>query len=202
MSLFKRRIKKPFHHKIRDTFWPRLGWRRTGRYYKHRLFRGGDAPHKIAGGLAFGVAVSFTPFLGTHVIQAIIFSMLFRVSVLAGIVGTLIGNFWTFPLIFWLNFELGSTILHSFGVEIDSLTPTHWAPPEGWPADQGYIPMLLENAPGLFWPLVVGGSITALCAWPLTYFTLYYPVKKISRRYRLRYLRNMRQRALEREQDR
>lgn len=70
-------------------------------------------PYSIAAGFACGVAISFTPFIGFHLVLAAIITWIIRGNIISSAIGTLIGNPWTFPFI-WVavlstgNFLLGS----------------------------------------------------------------------------------------------
>lgn len=71
-------------------------------------------PYSIAAGFACGVAISFTPFIGFHLILAAISAWIIRGNVVSSALGTIIGNPWTFPFI-WIavlstgRFLLGDT---------------------------------------------------------------------------------------------
>ena len=58
-------------------------------------------PYSVAAGFACGVAISFTPFIGFHLILAAITAWLIRGNIVSSALGTLIGNPWTFPFI-WI----------------------------------------------------------------------------------------------------
>ncbi|MBQ8482648.1 MAG: DUF2062 domain-containing protein [Alphaproteobacteria bacterium] len=70
-------------------------------------------PYSVAAGFACGVAISFTPFIGFHLILAAITAWFIRGNIVSSALGTLIGNPWTFPFI-WIavlstgNFLLGN----------------------------------------------------------------------------------------------
>ena len=68
-------------------------------------------PYAIAVGFACGVAISFTPLIGFHMILAAITAFLLRGSVMASAVGTLIGNPWTFPIIWIMVLYTGEYFL-------------------------------------------------------------------------------------------
>ena len=53
-----------FLKRLRGWLWPRAGWRRAGHYLVTRVKRMPGTPHSIAAGVATGVAVSLTPFVG------------------------------------------------------------------------------------------------------------------------------------------
>ena len=68
MSIFKRRDQLSTIKKILYFFWPSTGWRRAWAYIMHRIGRFPGTPYSIASGIACGVAISFTPFVGLHFI--------------------------------------------------------------------------------------------------------------------------------------
>ena len=74
--MFKRRNKQPFLQKIRNSLWPEGGWKRYGQYLMLRLNRLKGTPRSLAVGLACGVAISFTPFVGFHFLLAAITAFL------------------------------------------------------------------------------------------------------------------------------
>src|SRR5688500_14904919 len=84
MAILKRRRPQTLIKKTKEALWPTMGWMRTFNYYRHRMFRMGDSTYRITSGLATGIAVSFTPFLGTHLIQAFFLCWMFRSSWVAG----------------------------------------------------------------------------------------------------------------------
>lgn len=149
-----------------------MGWARVVEYYRHRIFRRADSTPKITAGLAIGVGVSFTPLLGTHFFQAILMAWVMRANVLATVIGTVAGNPWTFPLIFWLDYKTGAAIFSAFG-HGDLVALPHdltWS-------------FLLENPSHLFLPMLVGGYVCAVLSFPLAYSALYYPVKLMQQSY-------------------
>lgn len=154
-----------------------MGWRRTVSYFHHRLFRSSDSTYRITGGLATGAAVSFTPLLGTHFLQALLYAHFFRQSKIAAMVGTFWGNPWTIPPMFYIDYKLGVFLL-TLGQSKDDRLLT---------AERG-LGYLLSEPLSLFMPLLLGGVICALLSWPLAYTILYYPVRSMQRAYRLRRL--------------
>ncbi|MCK5621488.1 MAG: DUF2062 domain-containing protein, partial [Alphaproteobacteria bacterium] len=105
--MFRRRKQQPVHHKVGNLIWPQIGFRRSMTYVWHRVGRLHGTPHSIAGGFAAGAAVSFTPFVGSHFVLAVLISWLTRGNIVAGLLGTAIGNPWTFPFIWLWIYELG-----------------------------------------------------------------------------------------------
>ena len=105
--MFRRRHKTSIAHRASDIVWPRLGWRRYMRYMLHRLARLPGTPHNIAAGFACGVAMSFTPLVGVHILLALFLSWLIGGSLFSAIIGTIVGNPWTFPFIWLWIYNLG-----------------------------------------------------------------------------------------------
>lgn len=68
-------------------------------------------PYSIAAGFACGVAVSFTPFIGLHLVLAAITAWIIRGNVVSSALGTIFGNPWTFPFIWALVLSTGRFLL-------------------------------------------------------------------------------------------
>ena len=124
-----------------------------------RILRIRSSDYSLAAGIASGVAVSFTPLIGFHLILAGVLAWLVRGNMVMAMIGTIVGNPWTFPLI-WV-------LIHTIGVWI-----------LGAPSSQADVSMLsyelLMDSPGsvlvsmLLGGLVVG-SITGLIVFALGY---------------------------------
>lgn len=170
--LFRRRHKQSFLSNLRSWLWPKSGWRRAGLYVWHRLARLPGSAESIAGGFATGVAVSFTPFLGLHILFGLFFTTMFRMNAIAMIIGTFVGNPWTFPIFFAASAGVGNFML---GSDADKTVPA-WS----WDAlmDAPFV-YLSEFIPIIF-PLAVGSVPVGLSAWMIAYFVF----KNLLGRYR------------------
>lgn len=191
MAILKRSKPRDLWKKTKEAVWPTQGWRRTFHYYRHRVFRTGDSTYKITAGLASGVAVSWSPFMGTHFAQAVLLSWLLRANLLAGFVGTAFGNPWTFPVLFWITYTLGVKICALFGLgEFIALPPSmdvaHFIE-KPWE----FLKYLFANPLKLLLPMTIGGYLCALLSWPVTYAILYYPVRAAHNAYRLQKLQRL-----------
>lgn len=174
--MFGRRTRLRFHHRLWRLVWPRGGWWRFSSYLAHRIRRLPGTPHSIAAGVAAGVAVSFTPFMGLHFLLACGLAYLLRGNLVAAAVGTAAGNPWTFPLIWTWSYGLGRWLLGDAGafdmpgeVTIDDLA---------------------EDVAMLLWPMTVGGLPTAATAFAATY----YPVRRMVASYQAARQRRLRRR--------
>lgn len=170
--MFKRREPLHLYRQLREMIWPSMGWKRTLSYIHHRLFRQSDSTYRIAGGLATGAAVSFTPFLGTHYIQCLIYAHLSRQSKLAALVGTFWGNPWTLPPMFYLDYKLGVWLLQMSGAEEQIALP-----------HEHTMSFFLSEPMALLLPTSIGGIILGLLSWPVYYLILYYPVRRLQETY-------------------
>jgi len=113
--LFRRREPASFSERVRTLLWPRRSFARSFRYYSRRVLRLSATPHAIAAGIAAGVFVSFTPFLGFHFVLAGIVAWLIGGNLIASALGTAIGNPLLLPAIWASTFELGRLILYGRG---------------------------------------------------------------------------------------
>jgi uncharacterized protein len=133
--LFRRRESESFLAKLRVHLWPRRSWSRSTRYVVHRVRRLSATPHAVALGFAAGVFVSATPFLGTHLIMAVLIAWVIGGSIVAAILGTFVGNPLTYPL-FWVStYEVGHLMLGggSKKAEIDLSGDFHASIDQLWP---------------------------------------------------------------------
>jgi len=80
-------------------------------YLGHRVARIPDSSYSIAAGLACGAAISFTPLIGLHLALSMAVAWLIRANIVAAAIGTLVGNPWTFPLIWLATYETGVMLL-------------------------------------------------------------------------------------------
>jgi uncharacterized protein len=160
--MFKRRYKKDLKDRVRGWFWPKLGWRRWAQYIRHRVVRLPDTPHRIAAGLACGAAVSFTPFIGFHILLAVALGFLVRSNAVAAVIGTIVGNPWTFPFIWVFIYELGGMMMG-----LDLSVPFS----ELIDADKLLNNPLAALEP-VFTPMIVGSVPVTIAVWFATYLPL------------------------------
>ena len=113
-----------------------------------------DFPESVAVGMAWGVAVSFTPLLGFHLIICYLGTWLMKGNLIAATVGTIIGNPWTFPFIFYLDYKVGTTI---FLERIDFY--------------EFKISFFVEHFEDLFYPTLLGSFPIAVTLWFVTFYT-------------------------------
>lgn len=173
--MFKRKNPLSLSQSLSSIFWPKMGWKRMGRYAQLRLIRLKGNTYSIASGFAFGAAISFTPLPGIHLLGAAGFSYLTRGNILASVVGTLVGNPWTLPLMWWTSYKMGNYAFSLFGTEISAM-------PEKFTWD--YLVNEITNRPmDLIIPWIVGGIIMMVLSWPIFYVITYRMVAKLRQKY-------------------
>lgn len=184
--MFARRTRRSALGRLRQALWPSMGFRRAARYVGHRVARLPDSPGAIAGGFAWGVAASFTPFIGLQFVLAIVGAWATRCNLVACAIGTASGNPWTFPFIWAAIYQTGALILGRDAADepplgaLARLFAELWrlaggaigeiaglggapAPAGGW----GDVALLAE---AVLWPMTVGSVPFVAAVWLIIYF--------------------------------
>ncbi len=171
--MFRRRQKLSWAARTREAIWPRAGWRRSARYLFRRLARIKGSPYTLAAGFACGAAISFTPFVGLHFIISAIVAWTIRANVVSALIGTAVGNPWTFPFIWVWTYNLGTWMgvggtttggdqpefSQLFGEAFDALLRL----------DMMY---LMESAWPVIGPMLAGSVPTMAVVWLIFYFSM------------------------------
>ena len=160
--MFERRKKRSLAGRAKQFAVPDMGWSRMKRYLYLRMKRLSvhASTRSVASGRSFGYAISFNPLVGTHTFWILGFSFLLNANFLAAMIASLVGNIWTFPLFFWMSFQVGSFIIEPF-------------PPLG---------------EGVFWenfmPTLIGWPPLGLAVYIVSYYPNYWLVKRLRKSYR------------------
>ncbi|MDP6709351.1 MAG: DUF2062 domain-containing protein [Alphaproteobacteria bacterium] len=173
---------------MREFFWPRMGFRRAAKYFGYRVVRLPGSTYAIAGGFAWGAAVSFTPFIGMHFILAGLAAWLTRCSILASAIGTAVGNPWTFPFIWTLVYNVGVFLLRLDAAAAPANETLTLLFQQIWQLIGDSILVVVGLKEGLdaaggtgaletvvltvLWPMFVGSLPIALIVWILFYLPL------------------------------
>lgn len=118
------------------------------------------SPHEIALGFAFGVWTNFNPFFGINLLIAMSLAFIFRVNVLASVIGTLLtGLPFIFPIFWFFSWYAGSQLIsnkfdHSLVLGNETI---------------------VENLAEYFSEMLVGSVIL----FPIVVFFSYLPIKFI-----------------------
>jgi hypothetical protein len=183
--MFKRREKPKLHHRARDFLWPSLGWKRSTEYLFHRIGRLPGTAHNIAAGFACGAAISFTPFVGLHFVIGALCAWVIRANIMAAIIGTAVGNPWTFPFIWTLIYNLGRWMGAAGNGSAASEPDFTTIFSSCMDALLRYDPVyLFETAWPVLWPMFVGGLPTFVVVWFGVYLTLRPLIEKYQSRRR------------------
>ncbi len=131
-------------------------WKRKLRLLSLRLLRLRGQPEEVAGGMAVGVFIGFTPTVPLHTVLAVGIALLLRKSKLAAALGCWIANPFVLPFIYVLDYRLGQVIL---GVErpfvdFSGLSGSY----------------LLDLGWEIAFPLLTGGMVLGLLSIPPSYF--------------------------------
>jgi len=114
---FTRAFRRRKHHPLR--------WRRRFRILVLELLGREEPPERVAAAIALGIGIGFSPFIGLHIWIALGLALLFRLNKIDAALGTLVGNFWTWPPIFHFGYRLGRRLL---GISHRGLPRLNWAP--------------------------------------------------------------------------
>ena len=149
MSFFKNKLQT-----VKNLF--SINIKRASLFYFLKLIRVKDSKNKLAIGFACGSMVSFTPFIGFHFLLAVIFAYIFRGNIVASLIGTFVGNPFTFPFIWIFIYKVGNIFFKndqnlSLELTFQSLF------------DQGYEILI---------PMLIGSLIVSIPIWFISYFTV------------------------------
>jgi uncharacterized protein (DUF2062 family) len=133
--------------------------RKSVRELIRRVLLSDDSPQQIAFGVAIGVYLACSPFLGFHTVAALTLALIFRVSRLAAVLGTLINNPFTMAFLYLFELKVGS---HLLGLHLK--LPEHvWKNPVG----------LFSLGEKAFLSIIVGflvvGLFASIVAFPISF---------------------------------
>ena len=183
--MFRRRTPLTRINQIRSFIWPERGFRRLFAYSFQRVVRMPGTSASIAAGMASGVAVSFTPFVGLHLLVAALLAILFRGNVLASAIGTFFGNPWTFLFIWVSDYRIGLWLLQQSGygeqlvvLSFQQLTEVMTTVIKFFTfstdVDWQQMTMSLEQ---VFLPMAIGGMVLAVVAWLVAFVLTFYSLE-------------------------
>lgn len=109
--VFRRREKLTWWRFIAEGFWPRAGWRRVIHYFRHRIRRLPDTPHKVARGMFAGTFVSILPIPGLQMLAGGLLAWVMRGNILAAVLCSFLSNPLTTPFFAVASIGLGQWML-------------------------------------------------------------------------------------------
>ena len=128
-------------------------------------------PESIAKGFATGVAVSFTPLVGFHLLIVLSISKLFKQNGVAAALGTIAGNPWTFPIIWYLTFNSGCFLLNESATKI-SVSYSVFFKELFHAVIVLDFQAFFDDIWPVFYPMLIGCIPFYICVWWLIYITL------------------------------
>ena len=176
--MFRRRKQLTTGHKILGFFWPSIGWRRAAAYIMLRLARLPGTAYSLAGGFACGAAMSFTPFVGFHFVISVILAWIIRANIVASVIGTAVGNPWTFPFIWTWLYQTGTWM--TSGSKAEAVPGPEFTEFFGHMMEAALnfdLPYLLDTVAPVFWPMLVSSVPTGFVIWWIFYLPLKYMVQ-------------------------
>ncbi len=163
LGMFRRRHSPSLLSNIRGILWPERGFRRLFAYLLQRIARMPGSSLSIAVGVACGVSVSFTPFIGFHFLFGAFLAYILRGNIIASAIGTIVGNPWTFPFIISADFSVGSWAWMQLGM----------VPPSVNLSISEIIADPMSNLIPLLMPMMLGGLIMGVFAWFTSFGMVY-----------------------------
>ena len=159
MNFFRNKLKS-----LKNLF--SINLKRASLFYFLKLIRVKDSKDKLAIGFACGSMVSFSPFIGFHFLLAVIFAYILRGNIIASLIGTFVGNPFTFPFIWIFIYKIGNIFFNNdqnFSLELTFQSLF----------DQGYDILI---------PMMIGSLIVSIPIWFISYFTVKFLMTSFKRR--------------------
>ena len=172
--LFRRRDAGSALQRLKTWIWPRVSWRRSTLYFVKRTLRLSGSPYAIAMGVAAGVFVSCTPFIGFHFVLAFAAAWLLGGNLIAAAIGTAFGNPLTFPFIWAATYEFGHLLLRGFGRDAPARL------------NQDLVNKSLDQLWPVLKPMMVGSIPIGLAGACVSFFLVYNAVRAYPRARRQR----------------
>ncbi len=160
-----------------------------------RLIKMHGEPRTIALGLALGLFIGMSPFMGFHMIAALFFAAILKWNKLSAVIGVWISNPLTAPLIYGSTYFTGARILNFFREKEISLRRNF---------DFRSIESYFDNAPDIIWALITGGIVIGILVALIGYFISYFAIVEYREDIKIRIARRRerrKQKKLEKKQE-
>lgn len=146
----------------------RNAFRRYGKFILLKLDKIKATPYAIAAGFACGAAISFTPFVGFHMLLAALTAFILRGSIIASAVGTIVGNPWTFPFIWPAVLFTGRYFLHYHDApKVDFLRLFTNLMHAVLKLD---VPLFISDIWPILFPMMIGCIPYYIVVWAISYY--------------------------------
>jgi uncharacterized protein (DUF2062 family) len=151
------------------------------RGFYNRFVRIRGTPRQISLGLALGVFIGMSPFMGFHTVVAVMLASLVKWSKIAAGVGVFITNPFTAPFIYPLTYRLGAEVT---GFSDPSLLRKLF--------ESGGFIELIKDSPMIIVDLIVGGIVIGLPLAAISYSVAFHLVTRARMRMKRRKARQAR----------
>lgn len=170
--LFKRKNDLTFWAKIKNFIYPKKGIIRAYKYIFKRVTRIPDKSHAIAIGVACGVGISMTPFVGFQLFLTALCTFILRGNIVAGLLATAIGNPITFPFIWLGSYKLGNIIIGQVENSTYNISFIELFKDMKEAVVMLDFDLLIEKVLPILIPMTIGGMIMAIFFAFLTYYLI------------------------------
>lgn len=172
--MFRPAQKAALGPRLANFFWPRIGLRRAWSFQMLRLSRLKVCPHKISLGFAAGAFASFLPLVGLHFLLAAAIAYILRGNIIASAIGTVVGNPFTFPMIWYGTYKIG-VVFTGPAVPAAPMQADVGAAPGGG---------LWQTLGDAFWPMFIGALPLGFVCAALCYLLVYHSLRSVRGRVR------------------
>ncbi len=181
--MFKRKSKPTFWQKTKTFLRTFYALRLYAKYVFFKLTRSERSNHRIACGLASGIAISVTPFVGFHFVLSISIAIILRGSPIAAAIGTAFGNPVTFPFIWLTIYKTGLWFMPSFKME-NTVNFWNFFKSLGGTVLKLDIDKFFDQIYPIFFPMLVGSLPYYIFTFLVSYFLILVALKefRIARR--------------------
>lgn len=184
--LLKRKKKLTLWEKTKNFIYPKKGLIRAYKYLFKRVSRIPDKSHAIAIGVACGVAVSMTPFVGFQLLLTALCAFILRGNIVAGLLATAIGNPITFPFIWLGSYKLGKIIMGQSSLVSQQIHFIELFKDMKEAIVMCDIQLLIEKVIPILTPMAIGGTIMAIISGFLTYYLIIGMVEEYKRTHQIK----------------
>ncbi|MCB4204718.1 DUF2062 domain-containing protein [Deferribacterales bacterium Es71-Z0220] len=130
-----------------------------------RLLTIDRSPHIVALSSAIGMIIGFSPYVGFHTVLAIAFSYFLNLPIYPLILGAYITNPITLIFIYAFCYKVGLILTDTNVDMVLDWTKLNWD-------------IMLHNVKQVLWPFFVGCHIVGVFAAIITYFAVYFIIKR------------------------
>ncbi len=163
-----------------------FSWKRLKDHFR-RILHHEEEPWRIAGGMAVGVFISFTPFYGFHTLVALVCAFAFRLNKLATVTGAWVNLPWFAPVVYGVSLMVGELILSGGAVppawsqwSLQNLLATSQSYFQAQKVREGVF-TLIQLTFAASKPLVVGTTVLGALAGGIAYLITLEAVNEIRR---------------------